>query len=51
MKDRHFTLEDMANPQKGQIAKIFGQGGGTQIKFSTSVVWYEKMGILKEVVK
>ena len=51
MKDRHFTLEDMANPQKGQIAKIFGQGGGTQIKFSTSVVWYEKMGILKEVIK
>ena len=51
MKDRHFTLEDMANPQKGPISKIFGQGGGTQIQFSTSVVWYEKMGILKEVVK
>ena len=51
MKDRHFTLEDMANPQKGQIAKIFGQGGGTQIQFGTSVVWYEKMGLLKEVVK
>lgn len=51
MKDRHFTLEDMANPQKGQIAKIFGQGGGKQIQFGTSVVWYEKMGLLKEVVK
>ena len=51
MNDRHFTLEDMANPQKGPISRIFGQGGGTQIQFSTSVVWYEKMGILKEVVK
>ena len=51
MKDRKFTLEDMANPQKGQIAKIFGQGGGTQIQFGTGVVWYEKMGLLKEVVK
>ena len=51
MKDRHFTLEDMANPQKGPISRIFGQGGGTQIQFSTSVVWYEKMGILKEVIK
>ena len=51
MKDRHFTLENMANPQKGQIAKIFGQGGGKQIQFGTSVVWYEKMGLLKEVVK
>ena len=51
MKDRKFTLENMANPQKGQIAKIFGQGGGKQIQFGTSVVWYEKMGLLKEVVK
>ena len=51
MKDRKFTLEDMANPQKGQIAKIFGQGGGTQIQFGTGVVWYEKMRLLKEVVK
>ena len=51
MKDRKFTLEDTANPQKGQIAKIFGQGIGTQIQFGTGVVWYEKMGLLKEVVK
>lgn len=51
MKDRKFTLEDTANPQKGQIAKIFGQDIGTQIQFGTGVVWYEKMGLLKEVVK
>ncbi|WP_409372391.1 TNT domain-containing protein [Streptococcus acidominimus] len=49
MKDRKFTLEDMANVQMGKIAKVFGQGDGIQIKFSTSVVWYEKMGLLKEV--
>ena len=50
MKDRKFTLEDMANPQKGQIARVFGQGGGTQIQFGTSIIWYEKMGLLKEVI-
>ena len=43
------TLEDLANPQKGQIAKVFGQGGGVQIKFETSVEWYEKLGLLREV--
>lgn len=45
------NLDDIVDIRQGQIAKIFGQGGGTQIQFSTSVVWYEKMGILKEVVK
>ena len=43
------TLEDLANLQKGQIAKVFGQGGGVQIKFETSVEWYEKLGLLREV--
>ena len=43
------TLDDLANPQKGQIAKVFGQGGGAQIKFETTVKWYEKMGLLKEI--
>ena len=43
------TLDDLANPQKGQIAKVFGQGGGVQIKFETTVKWYEKMGLLKEI--
>ena len=33
---------------KGEIAKVFGAGGGTQIK-RTSVSWYEKMGLLKEI--
>ena len=33
---------------KGEIAEVFGAGGGTQIK-RTSVSWYEKMGLLKEI--
>ena len=34
---------------KGEIAKVFGAGGGTQIKLGISVSWYEKMGLLKEI--
>lgn len=49
MRKFDFTLEDMASPQKGQIAKVFGQGGGVQVKFGTSVEWYERLGLLKEV--
>ncbi|MGT2867222.1 glycohydrolase toxin TNT-related protein [Streptococcus fryi] len=49
MKDYKFTLADMANPQKGTIDIVFGAGGGTQIKFGTSVNWYEKMGLIKEI--
>lgn len=47
----NLNLDDIVDIRQGQIAKMFGQGGGTQIKFSTSVVWYEKMGLIKEVVK
>ena len=43
------NLNDLANPKVGEIAKVFGQGGGTQIQFEISVKWYEKMGLLKEV--
>lgn len=49
MEEFRFTFEDMANPKKGSIVKVFGQGGGTQIKLGTSVSWYEKLGLLKEV--
>ena len=34
---------------KGEIAKVFGVGGGTQIKLGISVSWYEKMGLLKDI--
>lgn len=47
----NLNLDDIVDIRQGQIAKMFGQGGGTQIQFGTSVVWYEKMGLLKEVVK
>lgn len=33
----------------GDIAKVSGQGGGTQIQFETSVKWYEKMVLIKEI--
>lgn len=49
MKDYGFGLENMANPQSGIISEVFGSGGGTQIKLGTSVSWYEKLGILKEI--
>ncbi|RSJ16038.1 hypothetical protein D8830_09135 [Streptococcus intermedius] len=51
LSDFNLSIEDLAEVKQGQIAKVFGQGGGTQIQFGTGVVWYEKMGLLKEVVK
>jgi len=49
MKKYSFNLDSMANPQEGIISNVFGAGGGTQIQLGTSVSWYEKMGLLKEV--
>ncbi|SQG16747.1 membrane protein [Streptococcus equi subsp. zooepidemicus] len=49
MEEFRFSFDDLANPQKGQIAKVFGQGGGTQIKMITSISWFEKLGLLREV--
>nr|WP_271001973.1 glycohydrolase toxin TNT-related protein [Listeria seeligeri] len=49
MKDYEFTLSDIANPQTGEISKVFGAGGGTQIQLGTVVNWYEKMNLLKEI--
>ncbi|BBA92786.1 glycohydrolase toxin TNT-related protein [Streptococcus ruminantium] len=49
MRDYKFTLEDIANPQKGTIDIVFGSGGGTQVKFGTSVSWYEKLGLIEEI--
>ena len=51
LTEYNLNLDDIVDIRQGQIAKVFGQGGGTQIQFGTSVVWYEKMGLLKEVVK
>ena len=49
MQKRGISFADLATPAKGEIAKVFGTGGGTQIKLGTSVSWYEKMGLLKEI--
>lgn len=49
-REQQLLLNDMADPKKGGIAQVFGQGGGIQIQFESSVKWYEKMGLLKEVV-
>ena len=39
-----------ANPQSGKISEVFGAGGGTQIKFATPTKWYEKLGLIKEII-
>lgn len=51
LTEYNLNLDDIVDIRQGQIAKMFGQGGGTQIQFGISVVWYEKMGLIKEVVK
>ena len=51
MEEFGFRPEDIYNPQRGEISKIFGQGGGIQIQLGTSVNWYEKLGFLREVKK
>ena len=42
-------IEDLANIRKGKIAKVFGQGGGTQIQFASSLSLYEDLGLVKEI--
>lgn len=44
-----FSAEDIYNPQIGEIAEVFGAGGGQQIKLGTSVSIYEELGFLKEI--
>ena len=51
IENRGFSLSDLANIRKGQIARVFGQGGETQIQFEQSLKYYEDLGILREVTK
>ena len=51
MENREFSLSDLANIRKGQVARVFGQGGGTQIQLGQSLKYYEDLGILREVTK
>ena len=51
MENGRFSLSDLANIRKGQIARVFGQGGGTQIKLGQLLKYYEDLDILREVTK
>ena len=49
MKKWNLSFDDLANIRQGAIAKVFGQGGGTQIRFKTGISIYELLGLLKEI--
>ncbi|WP_221644799.1 TNT domain-containing protein [Listeria grandensis] len=49
MEEWGLSFEDLANPQRGDVAQVFGAGGGAQIRFTTSVKYYEQLGLIKEV--
>ena len=42
-------VDVLSDVKKGQIAKVFGHGGGTQIQFGSNLEYYEILGFLKEV--
>jgi len=44
-------LSDLDSIQQGEITKVFGAGGGTQIQLGNSLKYYEVLGLLKEVIK
>lgn len=49
LSDFNLSIEDLAEVKQGQIAKVFGQGCGTQIRFETGISIYELLGLLKEI--
>ena len=49
LSDFNLSIEDLAEVKQDQIAKVFGQGGGTQIQFGTGISIYELLGLLKEI--
>lgn len=49
MKKWNLSFDDLANIRQGEIVKVFGQGGGTQIQFGSNLEYYEILGFLKEV--
>ncbi|HEL1985855.1 TPA: glycohydrolase toxin TNT-related protein [Streptococcus suis] len=51
LSDFNLSVDDLSDIKRGQIAKVFGQGGGIQIQFKSSIDIYEKLGLLKEVIK
>ncbi|HEL0677280.1 RNA-binding protein [Streptococcus equi] len=49
MKNRGFTFSDLADNRRGKIARVFGNGGGVQIHFGSSLIYYEDLGLIREV--
>ena len=42
-------VDVLSDVKRGQISKVFGQGGGTQIQFGSNIEYYEILGFLKEI--
>ena len=42
-------VDVLSDVKKGQIAKVFGQRGGTQIQFGSSLSFYEDLGLVREI--
>jgi len=51
LTDYNLTLDDLVDIRQGEIAKVFGQGGGEQIMFGYKIKIYEKLGLLREVLQ
>ena len=51
LTEYNLNLDDIVDIRQGQIAKMFGQGGGTQIQFKTGLASYADLGLLREVVR
>ncbi|WP_077941456.1 glycohydrolase toxin TNT-related protein [Listeria ivanovii] len=49
MEKWELSFEDLACPQQGKVATVFGVGGGKQIKFTTNIKYYEILELIKEV--
>ena len=42
-------IDELTNIRRGKIAKVFGQGGGTQIEFGSPISYYEDLGLIREI--
>ncbi|WP_228471974.1 TNT domain-containing protein [Listeria welshimeri] len=49
MEKWDLSFKDLASVQQGEIAQVFGAGGGEQIKFITDVKYYELLNLIKEI--
>lgn len=49
IEKQSFNFKDLASVQQGEIAQVFGAGGGEQIKFITDVKYYELLNLIKEI--